>query len=123
MKVIEDTQAEKRVRKLIAVPIKLPYTTEKEEVKKRCREIIKKWGLQRRNQQMREDKLVERTKGASSSALAQLMLKAKASLEQKRTQEIHQATLAKSSFAQTINSEEQAAQQYRAAEIATTGVT
>lgn len=46
--VLDETQAEKRLRRLLTVPIKLPYTMEKEDVKKRCRELIGKWGMMRR---------------------------------------------------------------------------
>ena len=53
--VLEKTQADKRVRKLLAVPIKMPYTSEKEDVKKRCRELIQRWGHQRMEEKRREE--------------------------------------------------------------------
>ena len=66
------------MRKLIAVPIKLPYTLEKEEVKKRCRELISTWGLMRRQQKLREDSVGE---AGTASALSMLMRKAEAHLK------------------------------------------
>ena len=43
------------MRRLIAVPIKIPFTLDKEEVKKRCRNLISKWGLMRREQKLKQE--------------------------------------------------------------------
>lgn len=78
--ILEETQAEKKIRRLISVPIKIPITQEKQEVKKRCRELISKWGMQRREQKMQE----ERKQAGSTSSLAMLMRRAQESLVEKK---------------------------------------
>ena len=69
------------------MPIKLPYTMEKENVKKKCREQISKWGLMRRTQKLREERgIMVGTGTTASSALSQLMRKAEAQLKARKQQ-------------------------------------
>ena len=48
LETIERINAEKRVRKIVAAPLMGSFSADKEEVKKRCRELISKWGNIRR---------------------------------------------------------------------------
>ena len=43
LETIERINAEKRVRKIVAAPLMGSFSADKEEVKKRCRELISKW--------------------------------------------------------------------------------
>jgi len=57
------------------VPIKTPVTPDKEDIKKRCRELIAKWGLMRREQKLKLES------GAGQTAFSMLMRKADAHLK------------------------------------------
>ena len=81
IEVLDESLAEKRLRRLLAVPIKLPYTMEKEDVKKKCRELISKWGMMRRSQKLRDERSMAGSGSISAnSALSILMRKAEAQI-------------------------------------------
>ena len=104
------------------MPTKIPYTPEKEEVKRRCRELISKWGLLKRQQKMLDERLTTGSAATHSSAIAQLMKRAEAHLEKKHKQDSAAMAENFSSLENAQISSDCQPQAYRASEIETTGV-
>ena len=80
LETVEKLNVERRLRKIVAAPLMGSFSAEKEEVKKRCRELILKWGNIRREQRLRTDD------PNSGNTFAQLMKRAEEMLQNKRNQ-------------------------------------
>ena len=55
LQTVEKVNAEKRLRKIAIAPLTGSFSVEKEDVKKKCRELISKWGFLRREQRLKDE--------------------------------------------------------------------
>ena len=76
LKDIDSTMAERRLRKLVTQPLKVLFTREVEDFRKLCRELIQRWGMQRKKLQEQED-----IKAKKQSHLSLLMKQAESLLK------------------------------------------
>ena len=77
---IEKVHAEKRMRRITVAPLQGSFSLEKDEVKKKCRELIAKWGTLRREQRLKEEN------PAFGNSFASLMRRAEEMLKKKKEQ-------------------------------------
>ena len=55
LQTIEKVHAEKRIRRILGTPLTGSFSLEKEDVKRKSRELIAKWGTLRREQRLKEE--------------------------------------------------------------------
>ena len=92
------------------------FSIEKEDVKKKCRELISKWGFLRREQRLKEEN------PAFGNSFAALMQRAEEMLKKKREEQTRQNIAPKDKQSGEGGTLGQQKQQYRAHMIASTGM-
>ena len=83
---IEKVYAEKRMRRITVAPLTGSFSLEKDEVKKKCRELIAKWGTLRREQRLKEEN------PAFGNSFSSLMRRAEEMLKKKKEQALASKT-------------------------------
>ena len=110
LQTIEKIHAEKRIRRISVAPLTGSFSLEKENVKKKCRDLISKWGFLRRQQRLKEEN------PAFGNSFGSLMQRAEEMLKKKNE------TRQTNAFSEEKTESGKQEQKYRAYMIASTGM-